>query len=236
MDYIAAGNYLEHCNASGNEIGIASTDVFGINVVDAIRGLLDDMVFAPAPCKFEGDVQASDDPIRILLCSPAQFNKFSQEATFRTYQANAMARAASSKTLDLFRGSNVALWQGILVKMPKPIRFYAGDPINWCASATSSTETTTDLVPAAFSTTYAVDRAVLLGAQALGQALGKHAKSGVPMFWSEKELDHGDKVEILAGKIDGMSKFRFDIDFGAEGIQPTDFGTIAIDTVVRIAN
>ena len=29
---------------------------------------------------------------------------------------------------------------------------------------------------------------------ALGEAYGKHRKSGNPYFWSEKELDHGDKL------------------------------------------
>ena len=139
-----------------------------------------------------------------------------------------------AKNHPLFKGE-AGLWNGILiVKMPKPIRFYAGDPLNWCASATSETETTTDLVPAAFSTTHAVDRAILLGAQAVGEALGKHNKSGVPYFWSEKELDHGDKVEVLVGKIGGLSKIRFDVDYGPDGIQPTDHGIIAIDAAVAL--
>ena len=34
------------------------------------------------------------------------------------------------------------LWNGLLVvKMPKPIRFFAGDALNWCADITSETET-----------------------------------------------------------------------------------------------
>jgi N4-gp56 family major capsid protein len=232
--YIVSGNYLEHCNASGNAIGIATTDVMSLNVVDAIRAMIDEMPMPPQPCKFDGDELANDEPIRVLMVSALQYSAFLQSGSFRTLQAQAIQRAAMAKNNPLFRGE-AGLWNGILiVKMPRPIRFYAGDAINWCASATSETETTTDLVPSSFSTTYAVDRAILLGAQSLGEALGKARLSGVPYFWNEEELDHKDKLEVLVGKIGGYSKIRFDIDFGDDGVQPTDHGVIAIDTAVKL--
>lgn len=232
--FLAAGNYIEHVNASGSEIGIASGDVLSFSVVDALRAHLDSMPLPLQPIKFKGDEAAGDSPIWVLLVSPQQYASFIQTTNFRTFQAQAMQRAAIAGNNPLFRGE-AGLWNGILiVKMPKPIRFYSGNAINWCASATSETETTTDLVPASFGTTYAVDRALLVGAQALGEAQGKHRKSGIPYFWSEKELDHGDKLEVLAGMINGRGKIRFDIDHGADGVQPTDFGVIALDTVVRL--
>jgi len=145
-----------------------------------------------------------------------------------------MARAQQAGMNPLFCGE-AGLWNGILiVKMPKPIRFYAGDSLRYCASYTTETETSTDLVPAAFSTTYAVDRAILLGGQALAEAWGKHPKTGMPYFLSEKELDHGDKLEILLGAINGRSKIRFLIDHG-DSSQYTDYGVMAIDTAVRLA-
>ncbi len=231
--YFAAGNYLEAPNASGNEIGMASTDLFNFSMLDHLRSILDEMAFPLAPSKFDGDQMAEDSPIYPLLVSPAQYASFVSNTTFRTYQANAMQRASMAGNNPLFKGE-AGLWNNFLIiKMPKPIRFYSGNALNWCASATSETETTTDLVPASFSTSYAVDRALLLGAQCLGEALGKHRQSGVPYFTSEKELDHGDKIEVLFGKIGGESKIRFDIDYGSEGIQPTD-NVIAIDTVVKL--
>ncbi len=231
--YLAAGGYLEKVNATGNEIGIATTDVMTLSLVDALKAEIDSMPLPPAPCKFEGDEMADDDPIRVLLVSPQQYSAFLQSGSFRTLQAQAMARASVAKNNPVFKGS-AGLWNNILiVKMPKPIRFYAGNPVNWCAVAGSEAETTTDLVPASFNTTHAVDRALLLGAQALGEGQGKHRKSGIPYFWSEKELDHGDKLEVLCGMINGRSKIRFDIDFG-NGKQPTDFGVIAIDTAVKL--
>lgn len=231
--FFANGNYLESPNASGNEIGMASTDLFNFSLLDHLRSIIDEMAFPPAPSKFEGDPMAEDDPIYPILVSPAQYAAFVNSGTFRTYQANAYQRASVAGNHPLFKGQ-AGLWNNFLIiKMPKPIRFYSGDALNWCASATSDTETTTDLVPSSFGTSYAVDRAILLGAQSLGEAMGKHNKSGVPYFVSEKEMDHDDKVEVLFGKIGGESKIRFDVDYGDDGVQPTD-NVIAIDTVVKL--
>jgi hypothetical protein len=69
-------------------------------------------------------------------------------------------------------------------------------------------------VPAAFGTTYAVDRAILLGGQALAEAWGKHRRRATRTSGPEKELDHGDKLELLVGAINGRSKIRFEIDHG----------------------
>ena len=117
--------------------------------------------------------------------------------------------------------------------MPKPIRFYAGDTIKYCASGTSDVESSC-VVPASFGTTFAVDRAILLGGQAVGEALAASDKSAIPFFWSEKELDHGDKVELLIGAIRGVAKLRFEVDTGDTGKQITDYGVTVLDTAVPI--
>ena len=232
--WMSTGSGIEKIAASGNEISIASTDVMNIDVVDALRTKLDSMPLPPPPVRFEGDQMSQDAPMRVLLCSSEQYTSLVRSTNFRTWQANAMARASMAKNNPLFMGE-AGLWNGILiVKMPKPIRFYAGDSLRWCASTTSSTETATDLVPAAFSTTYAVDRALLLGGQALAEAYGKARQTGNPYFWSEKELDHGDKLEVLIGMIAGTSKIQFLIDQGAGAKEYTDFGVMAIDTAVAL--
>jgi N4-gp56 family major capsid protein len=232
--FMSTGSGIEAIAASGNDITIETTDTMNIDVVDGIAAYLDDMALPPAPCVFKGDEMAIDSPLRVLLVSTLQYNDILQSTNFRTLQSNAMSRAAHAKNLALYRG-DAGLWNGILiVKMPKAIRFYANDPINWCASATSETETTTDLVPAGFSTTHAVDRALLLGSQALGEAFGKSKQNGQPYFWSEKLLDHGDKLEVLLGMINGKSKIRFSVDHGTGGDQPTDYGVMAIDTAVTL--
>lgn len=225
---------IEHVNAAANAIGIATTDVMNITVVDALRTKLDGMPLPPPPVVFKDDQLSTDAPMRVLLVSSEQYTSLVQSTNFRTWQANAMARAQMAKQNPLFMGE-AGLWNGILiVKMPKPIRFFAGDAINWCADATTDTETTTDLVPAAFGTTHAVDRAILLGGQALAEAYGKTRQTGNPYFWSEKELDHGDKLEVLIGMMGGKSKTRFIIDHGPQE-EYTDFGVMVIDTAVKIA-
>lgn len=232
--FMSTGTGLEAVAASSGEISIATTDVMNVDLVDALRTKLDSMPLPPPPVKYEGDQMATDAPMRVLLCSSEQYTSLVRSTNFRTWQANAMARAQMAKMHPLFMGE-AGLWNGILiVKMPKPIRFYAGNSLRYCASATSETETASDVVPAAFGTTYAVDRAILLGGQALAEAYGKARMTGNPYFWSEKELDHGDKLEVLIGMIAGKSKIRFSIDQGNQ-VEPTDFGVMAIDTAVAIA-
>lgn len=231
----ASVNGIEPMAASAGNISMLTTDVLNMTVVDGIRTLMDSMQLAPPPVIFEGDKMASDAPLRVLLVSSEQYTSFVQSSNFRSLQANAIARSQQAGQNPIFMGE-AGLWNGVLiVKMPKPIRFYAGNPINYCPSFLSDAETTTDVVPASFGTAFAVDRAILLGGQALAEAWGKHTKSGSPFFFSEKELDHGDKLEILLGAICGRSKIRFDIDHGSAGKQITDYGVIAIDTAVRIA-
>lgn len=231
--FMSTGTGLETIKAAGNEISIQTTDTMNMAVVDAIRGMIDSLPLAPSAVKFDGDALADDVPLRVLLLSGEQYMAFKQSGNFRTLQASAMARAQQAKGNPLFTG-DAGLWEGILlVKMPKPIRFYAGNVLRWCASSTSEVETTTDVVPASFGTNFAVDRAILLGGQALAEAWGKNSRSGNPFFWSEKELDHGDKLEVLIGSVGGKSKVRFDVDHGTE-VQPTDHGVIAIDTAVAI--
>lgn len=231
--FMSTGSGIEQIAAAGNEISIATTDVMNIDLVDALRTKLDSMPLPPPPVRFEGDQMSQDAPMRVLLCSSEQYTSLVRSTNFRTFQANAMARANMAKQNPLFMGE-AGLWNGILiVKMPKPIRFYAGNQLKWCPSKTANTETTTDVVPAAFGTSYAVDRALLLGGQALAEAYGKARQTGNPYFWSEKELDHGDKLEILLGMIAGCSKIQFQIDHG-DAKEYTDFGVMAIDTAVAL--
>ena len=241
--FCSNGSGIEHMSATGSEHNISTGDVANLDMIDSIRTWIDSVDFPPAPVIFDGDQAAYDAPLRVLLCSSEQYTSIIQSATgavnFRTLQAQAMARAQLAKNNPLFMG-DAQLWNGILiVKMPKPIRFYAGNAINWCASATSSTETTTDLVSTAFSTTHAVDRALLLGGQAVAEAWGNFRVEGGkkmdgPFFISEKWLDHGDKLEIVTGLVDGISKIRFNVNTGVQ-TEPTDVGIVAIDTAVRLA-
>ena len=219
------------------EADIATTDIFSLSTVDGMRQVMDQLVLPPPIVKFEGDAAADDSPLRVWLMSPAQYNLFAASSAFRQYQASSFARASQTtdgKSHPLFLGE-AGLWNGfLLLKMARPIRFRAGDPIKYCADITSETESQC-LAPAALGTGFAIDRSVILGGQAVAQALAGARGSGIPFFWSEKELDHGDKIELLIGAIRGTSKIRFAVD-NAGTTEITDYGVTVVDSVVpRVA-
>lgn len=231
--FIADGTTIKPFTVIAGEVDLQSTDTLDMDVVDSIRTMIESIALPPPAIKLPGDKVAEDSPLRCLMVSPAQYHSFAADPNFRQFQANALARASKADNHPLFLGE-VGLWNGVLIcKMPKPIRFYAGDTISYCASNTSETETTC-IVPAAFGTTFAVDRALLLGGQALAQAFGSSDKGGMPYFWSEKDFDHGDKMELLIGAIQGLSKIRWAVDQGNGTKHFTDHGVIALDTAVPI--
>ncbi|WP_347455695.1 DUF4043 family protein [Acinetobacter thermotolerans] len=232
--FMVKGGGLVPFKDNSGVVDIASTDVFGLDAVDSAKTLLDEMPLPPPPVKCEGDASADDSPLRVWLVSPAQYNAFAAHKDFRSFQAAAFNRASNAKSHPLFKG-DVGLWNGFIIrKMPRPIRFYAGNPIKYCASHILETESSAT-VPADFASgNFAIDRSIILGGQALAEALAASGQSGIPFFWSEKELDHGDKFEILVGAIRGVSKIRFNIDRGDEGQQITDHGIIVVDSVVKV--
>lgn len=216
------------------EADLTSGDVMSMTVVDSLSSYLDQIVAPPPPVEFESDQAAKDSPFRVLLCSAATYNLFTADSNFRNYQAQALARARYAKDHPLFTNPEVALWRNVLlVKMPKPIRFYAGDEIRYCADYDSETETTCT-APASLGTSYAVDRNILLGGQALAKAYAKSRHSGWPYFWKEAPSDFDDKLEIMVGSILGMSKVRFAVNTGDDRIEFTDHGAAVIDAVVPI--
>ncbi|QLI49413.1 structural protein [Pseudomonas phage vB_PaeM_USP_18] len=232
--FIVDGDGVSGFKANAGEMDITTSDVLSMSVVDSLRSVMDEMVLPPPIVKFDGDEASEDDPLRVLLVTPLQYNQFAADPAFRSMQAAALARAGNAKGHPIFKGE-VGLWNNFLiVKQNIPIRFFAGDTVKYCADYTSETESGV-LVPASFTNKFAVDRAILLGGQAVGEALAKSDKSGIPYFWSEKEMDHGDKVELLIGAIRGVSKFRFAVNTG-ERVEFTDYGVSVLDTVVPLNN
>ena len=240
--YCSAGVLTQYPGSAGGTIPIQTTDQMSVDLVDSLATFLDGMPFPPGAVKFEGDEMAGDSPLRVLLVSNQQYNSFLRSPMFRTWQSNSAARASVANKNPIMLG-DAGLWRGILiVKMPKPIRFYASNPIAHNSTMTTATTTvTTDLVNANFGTTYAVDRALLLGHQALGQALGKAKMltsdgeeiDGQSVMYSEELMDHKSRIEVLVGIVNGMSKIQFLQDFGTSQ-QPTDFGVISVDTAVPV--
>lgn len=230
--FMVSDGFADGFKVNGGEVDITTTDAMSMDVVDSLRSIMDQMVMPPPIVKFENDEASEDDPLRVLLVTPIQYNQFASDPNFRAMQAAALARSQNAKGNPIFRGE-VGLWNNFLIiKQNIPIRFYAGSEIKYCAAHDSETESTA-IVPASFTDKFAIDRAILLGGQAVGEALAAHGKSKIPFFWSEKELDHGDKLELLIGAIRGVSKIRFEVDTG-DGKQFTDYGAAVLDTVVPL--
>ena len=231
--YIADATAIKPFTVNAGEVDLQTTDLLDMDVVDSIRTVIESIALPPPAVKIPGDKVAEDSPLRCLLVSPAQYHSFAQDTNFRQFQANALARAAKAENHPLFLGE-VGLWNGVLIcKMPKPIRFHAGATIRYSAAFDSEAESTC-VVPAAFGNNFAVDRALLLGGQALAQAFGVSRHGGMPFFWKEKEFDHDDKMELLIGAIQGFMKIRWQVDQGNGVKHFTDHGVIAIDTAVPI--
>lgn len=225
-------------STSGYAAGaLTSADVMNLDVIDNLRKMLDDMAFPPPPVQLPGDVAAQDDPMYLLLVSAPQYEsiKTADSAKFRTFQAAAQARSSQAGNHPLFRGE-VGLWNGILVKkMSRPIRFNAGTAVKYWPTASRFTSALAEgsMSTRVVGSSTTVDRALLIGGQALAEAYGKNRNTGNPYFWSEKELDHGDKLEVLIGAIGAKSKVRFRLDNGA-GEEDTDYSVIAIDTYANV--
>lgn len=230
--FVASGDAITGVSVNSGALSITTTDVLDVDVVDAIATHMDQIELPPPPVKFEGDEAADDSPIRVLLCSPAQYNSFAKQDKFRSWQAAALARASNAKQHPIFK-VDAGLWSNtLIIKMPKPIRFYKGDVIKYATAYDSENEGSC-VVPDSFGDNFAVDRALLLGGQALAQAWAASEHSGMPFFWSEEEMDHGDKLELLIGAILGSSKVRWGVE-ATNGLEYTDHGVVAIDTAVPI--
>lgn len=232
--FMVDGGAISMFKVNAGEVDLTSGDVMNMGVVDSLSSYLDQIVAPPPPVEFETDQAAKDSPFRVLLCSAATYNLFSADPNFRNYQAQALARARYAKDHPLFTNPEVALWRNtLLVKMPKPIRFYAGDEIKYAAAYDSETESSCT-VPASFGSSYAVDRNILLGGQALAKAYAKSRHSGWPYFWKEAPSDFDDKLEVMLGTVLGASKIRFAVNVGDNRVEFTDHGAAVVDAVVPI--
>lgn len=231
--FVASGNYVTEVVPNSTALTITTSDVLSMNVIDSMRAVMDEMIMPPPIVKFEGDEAADDEPLRVMLVTPLQYNSLARDTNFRTVLSAAHARASNAKQHPIFRGE-VGLWNNFLiVKQNVPIRFFAGDSYKYCTDHRGTEGSLTIPTLTSGTVQYAVDRAIILGGQAVGHALARHDKSGLPFFWSEKEMDHGDKVELLIGTVHGVSKFRFDINMGDEK-QVTDYGVTILDTAVPL--
>ena len=212
---------------------IDTSDALTLEDIDVISAVLREMTYPPSPIRVEKDAMGEETPLWCLMVTERQWHfivtrtrtNVNMATDWRSGVANAAMRANITKH-PLFSGTT-GMWNGMLIKkMARPVRFNAGDTVKTTNSTTGAI--ISKVVPVGVT----VDRALLIGGQALAIAKGNAGGGYWPMKWTEEVFDHGDKVEIGAAQMDGKAKFRFE---GTDKMI-TDFGVVAIDSYAPAAN
>lgn len=231
--FIADGNYLKEPSVA-NVGAIEATDLFKLEHIDGMRTILDEMAYPLQPVKIADDPAAGDEPMWVLYVSPRQWSTLLQNTSstgIRAFQQNAWNRASYGSKHPLFKGE-VGMWNGILVKkLNRAIRFGAGQAMKHVIAADAATASETSTNVPAIGATFAVDRAILVGAQALGNAYGKNKASEYHFDWLENPYNFGRALEVGGDCMGGKAKIRFTLDGATR-----DHGVMCLDTVVSLQN
>lgn len=205
--------------------GLDSSDVFSLETVDNLDLYLEEMSNPIQPIRYQADKLAGDEPFYVLNVTPRQWNDWKQSASYADWQqltANALTRAANFNH-PVFKGE-CAMRGRILVKKyaGMPIRFYTGSTVNVSNNDDAATYT-------AKTAGCNIDRAMLLGGQALATAYGK-TSSGRQFQVVEEDTDAKNRKEVTIAWMNGCKKIRFANKSG----RMRDHGVIALDTAVSI--
>lgn len=220
---------------------LATTDILKLSHIDELAALWGEMATKMAPIQIPGDPAAADDPIKgILFIDELVWDGLITDTTagnnIRTFETNAMKRASYGdlKAHPLFSGSPI-LWNGILMrKMTTAIRFSASAAYQYVAVANRLTATeTAGAVSASLSTTHLMARSLFLGAQALGMASGANQTSEETYSLLENRTNFGRNLEFAGEIIGSEQKLRWNLPNANGDNEPTDFGVLVIDSVVR---
>lgn len=217
---------------------IDSGDSWKLSHLDELRRYLDGLEYGLQPVRIPDDPAKDNEPMWVLFLSPNCYNDLLRDTTssnnLRYFQAAAFERKSWGSKHPLFAGE-CGMWNGILVKkMSRAIKFAISENVKVITSANKLTATETDqAVNASLTAGYAVERGLLLGAQALCEALGNNEESGGQFYFDERRYDFGSKLEVCVGMMGGMAKTRFSIPNSDGNMEPTDHGVIAIDAATK---
>jgi N4-gp56 family major capsid protein len=236
--YVVSGSGTTVTKGGVQLASIATADVMKLDVLDALRLILDEMELPMQPVKIADDDAANDDPMWVLLCPPRVFDslKTASGSNLRTFQQNAWNRASYGSKHPLFRGE-VGMWNGILVKKVNDfwVRFAGGSSVAHITAANEATATETNVTVAALGGgTHAVERCLLLGAQALANTYGRSQSSDYHYTWLERKYNFNRGLEIATEMMGGKAKLRFDVPQPDGSKIPTDHGVLALDVAVKL--
>lgn len=218
--------YFAANDATGPD-DIGTNDALTLQDIDRIVSQLRESPVVMQSVKVKGDDRAWNDPLWVCFVTERQWlylQARTGQTTWRQAAQYAFERKSSMGTNKhpLFDAYETIMWNGVLIKRLNryAIRFAAGDSVVKDTGGSDGLTYTESTV----QTAQPVDRAIIVGAQALAKAYGKSA-SDYFYDWSEKEVDHGNSIETVAAAMTGSAKIRFKID-GAD----TDFGVAVLDS------
>jgi N4-gp56 family major capsid protein len=223
----------------GLQLGsIDSTDILRLEHIDALSTMLADMEFKMQPIKVADDPAAADEPMYLFLVTHRVWNNIqtnTANAAWRTFLQNAWNRASYGSKHPLFKG-DAGMWSNILIrKMDRAIRFLPGESHQYVAVANRFTGVeTAGNINGSLGAGRAVDRSLLLGAQALGNVYGRNQASDYHMTWYERPYNFGRNFEVAADAMNGKSKIQFAIPDGNGNTEPTDHGVLVVDSAVQL--
>lgn len=217
--YFAAGD------ATGPD-DIGTNDALTLQDIDRIVSQLREAPIPLQAVKVQGDDRAWNDPLWVAFVTERQWLYMQSRTTqtqWRTAMQNAFERKAAGVKHPLFDAYETIMWNGVLIKRMNryAVRFATGANVIKDTGGSDGYTYTESTVQTAVD----VDRAIILGAQALAKCYGKNGKSDYFYDWSEKEEDHGNQIEIVAAGMGGCAKTRFKIDG-----QDTDYGVAVVDS------
>lgn len=240
--YVCDGSLLVQGGAQ--LASVDTTDKMLLSHIDELAALWDEMGTKMAPIQIPGDDASGDDPIKgLLLVDPLVWDAIITDNTannnIRTFQTNALERAGYGNMgkHPLFAGKPL-LWNGILVrKMSYGIRFSASATVPHITVGNKLTATETNVtVAAGLSTTHQAARSIFLGAQALAMASGGNQTSEETYSLLENSTNFGRNLELAGECIGAEQKLRWSLPNSAGDLEPTDFGVLVIDSVVKKRN
>lgn len=203
---------------------IDAADIMTLDKVDDLALILEEQANPIKHVSFEADQMSNESPFYILFVTPRQWRDIRTDATdkkINELQAAAMRRGQGFNHA-VFKG-DVMMWRNILIRQyRKPIRFYTDDTVNVSANDKVATETE---VTAGTN----IDRAILLGGQALANAYGGSG-SGHHFSMVTEKTDMGNNRQTAIVWMDGCKKVRFKNKSG----RMNDYGTMVIDTAVTL--
>jgi N4-gp56 family major capsid protein len=204
---------------------IGTNDALTLQDVDRIVAQLRESPVVMQSVRIKGDDRAWNDPLWVMFVTERQWlylQSRTSQTTWRQAVQYAFERKASGVKHPLFDAYETIMWNGVLIKRMNryAIRFDDNSSVTYDTGGADGNTYT----EATATVTEPVDRAIIVGAQALAKAYGKSA-SDYFYDWSEEEVDHGNSIETVCAAMCGTSKIRFKID-GAD----TDFGVAVIDS------